>query len=249
MNHRLVVPSALSLSALAVICGVVVPSQTSGAVARTEPASHPVDARNLFDTGPVHGSVRSLVVPAAPDPFAAWRAGELPELRQAAARNSRASSSGRRALSPPRATPVQPVPRPAPSVRRKPTVSAKTGVKPSTRKQTRAETAVRTALAQRGKPYVWGATGPGAFDCSGLVQYAYRRAGIRLPRVTWDQLRAGRRVPLAAVRSGDLVFFRDASHVGMYIGGGRIVHAPKPGTRIRTADLHLMRVYAVVRPY
>ncbi|MFE5300706.1 C40 family peptidase [Streptomyces sp. NPDC056632] len=245
MNHRLV-PSALSLTALAVICGVAVPSQSGDVLVGTELASHPADVRNLLDTGPDHRFSRfdpfAASGPfAAADPFAAWRAGRLLD--------SRASRPARTLLSELRATPVEFRLRPVAPTPQKTKTPAKPAVKPKPRTESRAEVAVRTALAQRGKPYVWGATGPGSFDCSGLVQYAYARAGIRLPRVTWDQIRAGRRVPLSAVRAGDLVFYREASHVGMSIGGGRIVHAPRPGTRVRTADLHVMPVYAVVRPY
>ncbi|MER7000845.1 NlpC/P60 family protein [Streptomyces sp. NPDC000410] len=112
----------------------------------------------------------------------------------------------------------------------------------------RASEALRVALEQRGKPYVWGAAGPSSFDCSGLMQYAYGRAGLSLPRTTWDQIKAGRRVPVSAARPGDLVFYRSAAHVGMYMSGGKVVHAPRPGRDVTVQSLHAMPVYAVVRP-
>ncbi|MGW1412572.1 C40 family peptidase [Streptomyces sp. NPDC002403] len=112
----------------------------------------------------------------------------------------------------------------------------------------RAAVALNQALAQRGKPYVWGAVGPSSFDCSGLMQYAYRRAGLNLPRTTWGQINAGRRVSVSEARPGDLVFYRGAAHVGMYMGHGQVVHAPRPGRNVSVQPLHAMPVYAVVRP-
>ncbi|WP_327249943.1 C40 family peptidase [Streptomyces sp. NBC_01320] len=112
----------------------------------------------------------------------------------------------------------------------------------------RVRIALNEALAQRGKPYVWGAEGPSSFDCSGLMQYAYRRAGLELPRTTWGQINAGRRVPVSEARPGDLVFYRGAAHVGMYIGDGQVVHAPRPGRNVTVQPLYAMPVYAVVRP-
>lgn len=95
----------------------------------------------------------------------------------------------------------------------------------------RAAAAVAAARAALGKPYVWGANGPSGFDCSGLMQWAYARAGVHLPRTSQEQRYAGRQVPLSQARPGDLVVYRsDASHVGMYVGNGRVIHAP---TRVR----------------
>lgn len=106
--------------------------------------------------------------------------------------------------------------------------------------------AVRQAL---GAPYVWGATGPNAFDCSGLMQYAYRRAGVSLPRTSQEQMNAGVRVPLSRARPGDLVIYRaDASHVAMYVGDGRVIHAPYPGARVRVDRVDMMPITAVTRP-
>ncbi|GHF32144.1 hypothetical protein GCM10010359_38430 [Streptomyces morookaense] len=106
--------------------------------------------------------------------------------------------------------------------------------------------AVREAI---GSPYAWGATGPGSFDCSGLMQWAYGRAGVGLPRTSQAQRNAGRHVSLADARPGDLVIYRDdASHVGMYVGNGQVVHAPYPGARVRYDRADMMPISSVTRP-
>ncbi|MCF3961125.1 C40 family peptidase [Streptomyces fuscigenes] len=113
----------------------------------------------------------------------------------------------------------------------------------------KADQALAFARAQIGKPYVWGATGPGSFDCSGLTQAAWKAAGVDLPRTTYDQVNAGTRVATADLRPGDLVFFfSDISHVGMYIGDGMMIHAPKPGAYVREESIYTMPIYASVRP-
>ncbi|MEW1660664.1 NlpC/P60 family protein [Streptomyces sp. NPDC093707] len=113
----------------------------------------------------------------------------------------------------------------------------------------RAAAAVAAARAAVGSPYAWGATGPSTFDCSGLTQWAYRRAGVSLPRTSQAQRGAGTRVPLSQARPGDLVIYRsDASHVGMYVGNGQVVHAPHPGARVRYDPVGMMPVSAVTRP-
>ncbi|MET9493189.1 NlpC/P60 family protein [Streptomyces sp. NPDC006552] len=105
----------------------------------------------------------------------------------------------------------------------------------------RAEAAVSYARAALGSPYVWGATGPHAFDCSGLTQAAYRAAGVSLPRTTYAQIDAGRRVSRSQLRPGDLVFFYSGiSHVGLYIGGGQMIHAPNPSAPVRIAPIDQM---------
>ncbi|MEU8585488.1 NlpC/P60 family protein [Streptomyces sp. NPDC048664] len=105
----------------------------------------------------------------------------------------------------------------------------------------RAAEAVAYAYAKLGSPYVWGATGPHSFDCSGLVQAAYRAAGISLPRTTYSQIDAGRRVSRAELRPGDLVFFYSGvSHVGIYVGNGRMIHAPNPSAPVRLAPIDQM---------
>ena len=97
-----------------------------------------------------------------------------------------------------------------------------------------AATAVRVALAQVGKPYVTGGSGPGGFDCSGLTQYAYAAAGVYLPRTALEQFDAVRHVSLADAQPGDLLFFYSGiTHVGINLGNGRMVDAAHPGTYVR----------------
>ncbi|MGV9645769.1 NlpC/P60 family protein [Streptomyces sp. NPDC004822] len=105
----------------------------------------------------------------------------------------------------------------------------------------RAAAAVSYAYSKLGSPYVWGATGPNAFDCSGLTQAAYRAAGVSLPRTTYSQIGAGRRVSRSELLPGDLVFFYSGiSHVGLYIGNGQMIHAPNPSAPVRVAPLDEM---------
>ncbi|MFJ9813908.1 NlpC/P60 family protein [Streptomyces sp. NPDC101151] len=105
----------------------------------------------------------------------------------------------------------------------------------------RASAAIGYAYQKLGSPYVWGATGPDAFDCSGLVQAAYRSAGISLPRTTYAQINAGRRVTRSELQPGDLVFFYSGiSHVGIYVGNGQMIHAPNPSAPVRLAPIDQM---------
>jgi len=101
---------------------------------------------------------------------------------------------------------------------------------------------VRTVRHEVGRPYRYGGSTPRGFDCSGLVHYAYQRAGIKVPRTTGGLLRHAHRVPLSKLRPGDVLFFRVAppkiSHVGIYIGHGRFVHAPSSGKRVSYASLN-----------
>ncbi|MCM2576407.1 C40 family peptidase [Streptomyces meridianus] len=113
----------------------------------------------------------------------------------------------------------------------------------------RAAAAVAAARRAVGAPYVWGASGPGSFDCSGLTQWAYAQAGVGLPRTSQAQRHAGRQVPLDQARPGDLVVYRDdASHIGMYVGNGQVVHAPHPGARVRYDPVAMMPIASVTRP-
>ena len=113
-----------------------------------------------------------------------------------------------------------------------------------------ADKVIAFARAQEGEPYVWGATGPDQWDCSGLTQAAYKAAGITLPRTTGEQVNVGTRVSQANMQPGDLVFFySDHSHVGIYIGGGMMIHAPHTGTVVKEAPITEMPIYGVVRPY
>jgi cell wall-associated NlpC family hydrolase len=111
-----------------------------------------------------------------------------------------------------------------------------------------AQTAVRTALAQVGDPYVWGAAGPNAFDCSGLMQYAYAAAGISLPHSSAMQSTMGVPVSRSELRPGDLIFFYSpVSHVGMYIGNGQMVHASTSGQPVKIAPVDYMPSYHSAR--
>ena len=111
-----------------------------------------------------------------------------------------------------------------------------------------AQAAVRTALAQVGKPYVYGAAGPNAFDCSGLTQYAYAAAGVALPHSSSGQSRLGAPVAKNALQPGDLVFFYSpVSHVGMYIGNGQMVHASTAGEPVKVVDLDSVPGYNSAR--
>ncbi|MFF0302799.1 NlpC/P60 family protein [Streptomyces sp. NPDC004562] len=117
---------------------------------------------------------------------------------------------------------------------------------------TKAEKALAFARTQIGKPYVWGATGPDSYDCSGLTQAAWKGAGVDIPRVTYDQVEAGTTVPLSSAQPGDLVFFYDdITHVGLYIGNGMMIHAPKPGAYVREESIYYdgeSSIHSVVRP-
>jgi cell wall-associated NlpC family hydrolase len=102
------------------------------------------------------------------------------------------------------------------------------------------DTALRAAESRQGLPYVWGADGPSAFDCSGLVQWAFAQAGIRMPRVADDQARAGPAVPLSELEPGDLLFYHTdptapgyISHVAIYLGNGWMIQAPEPGLGVQ----------------
>ncbi|MFB7331829.1 NlpC/P60 family protein [Streptomyces adustus] len=112
----------------------------------------------------------------------------------------------------------------------------------------RAASAVAAARSALGRPYVWGANGPGGFDCSGLMQWAYARAGVQLPRTSQAQRFAGQQIPLSQARPGDLVVYRsDASHVGMYVGHGQVIHAPYPGAPVRYDPVGMMPISSVTR--
>ncbi|MYS91818.1 MULTISPECIES: NlpC/P60 family protein [Streptomyces] len=112
----------------------------------------------------------------------------------------------------------------------------------------RGAAAVAAARSVLGRPYIWGANGPSGFDCSGLTQWSYAQAGVFLPRTSQAQRHAGRQVPLSEARPGDLVVYRsDASHVGMYMGNGQVIHAPYPGAPVRYDPVGMMPVSSVTR--
>ncbi|WP_344937620.1 C40 family peptidase [Sphaerisporangium flaviroseum] len=114
-----------------------------------------------------------------------------------------------------------------------------------------ARTALQFAYAQVGKPYRYGGTGPAAYDCSGLTQAAWRAAGVSLPRTAAQQYNwgASRRVSLNALQPGDLLFASGLGHVGIYAGGGKMVHAPQTGDVVKVVSLTAYRsIMGAVRP-
>jgi cell wall-associated NlpC family hydrolase len=113
----------------------------------------------------------------------------------------------------------------------------------------RGDLAARAALAQVGKPYVWATAGPGAFDCSGLTQWAWAAAGVWLDHWTVSQWQQGVRVSSSALQRGDLVFFEpDLGHVGVYLGGGMMVDAPHAGASVRVEPVWWGQYRGAVRP-
>jgi cell wall-associated NlpC family hydrolase len=109
----------------------------------------------------------------------------------------------------------------------------------------RASVAVQTARAQIGDPYVWGATGPDAFDCSGLTSYSWKAAGVILPRTSREQYAAGVKVARSALRPGDLVYFGSPIyHVALYIGNNMMISAPQPGDVVKYQSLDAFSDYA-----
>jgi cell wall-associated NlpC family hydrolase len=109
--------------------------------------------------------------------------------------------------------------------------------------------AIAYATNQIGKDYEWGAEGPRTFDCSGLTLRAWQAAGEEIPRTSQEQWEQLPRVPLRKMRPGDLIIYkRDASHVGMYVGGGEMVHAPRTGRQITIEGAGSLVIKGVVRP-
>lgn len=122
---------------------------------------------------------------------------------------------------------------------------------------TTAQKALKLMQSALGTPYVWGGAAPGGFDCSGLVQWAYGQVGVQLPRVTTDQINAGREVPISDIKPGDLVFNPGVSHVQVYVGDvttadgtklhNQVIHAPQTGDVVKYSPLGSVPVATVVR--
>ncbi|MFE7580472.1 NlpC/P60 family protein [Streptomyces gardneri] len=109
--------------------------------------------------------------------------------------------------------------------------------------------ALRFAVGQIGKPYVWGAEGPESYDCSGLTQQAWAAAGRELPRTSQEQWATLPRVPLSELRPGDLVvYFPGATHVALYLGEGLVVQAPRPGGKVKVSPVAANPLLGAVRP-
>ncbi|MFE2519763.1 C40 family peptidase [Streptomyces mirabilis] len=111
------------------------------------------------------------------------------------------------------------------------------------------EKAARYAVEQIGKPYVWGAAGPGAYDCSGLTSQAWEHAGRSIPRTSQEQWAQLPHIPLSELRPGDLViYFPEATHVALYLGDGLVVQAPRPGTDVKVSPIASNPLLGAVRP-
>ncbi|MEU2511431.1 C40 family peptidase [Streptomyces syringium] len=109
--------------------------------------------------------------------------------------------------------------------------------------------AVRYAFQQVGKPYVWGASGPDSFDCSGLTSQAWAHAGGAIPRTSQEQWKTLPKVPLNELRPGDLVlYFGGATHVAIYIGNGQVIQAPRPGASVKVSPIASNPLLGAVRP-
>lgn len=109
---------------------------------------------------------------------------------------------------------------------------------------------VDAATTRVGSPYVWGATGPSSFDCSGLTSWAYQQVGISIPRTSQAQVGGGAAVAKSDLQPGDIVaFYSGASHVGIYAGNGQVVHAPSSGTSVSYAPVDSMPFYGATRYY
>lgn len=102
-----------------------------------------------------------------------------------------------------------------------------------------------------GLPYVWGGTTPSGFDCSGLVQYVYKHFGIDIPRTTYEQVKVGQTIPLEQLQPGDLLFFggSDIHHVGIYVGEGQYIHAPRTGDVIKISSLSSRSDFTIAKRY
>ncbi|MEU7722720.1 NlpC/P60 family protein [Streptomyces tibetensis] len=109
--------------------------------------------------------------------------------------------------------------------------------------------AVRYVVRQLGKPYEWGAQGPRTYDCSGLTSQAWAEAGTPVPRTSQEQWKQLERIPLDELRPGDLVvYFPKATHVALYLGDGMVVHAPRPGAKVKASPIAANPVLGAVRP-
>ncbi|RKT18357.1 cell wall-associated NlpC family hydrolase [Streptomyces sp. 1114.5] len=123
-------------------------------------------------------------------------------------------------------------------------------VKPAAPGSSRGAAALSVAASKIGSPYVYGAVGPGSFDCSGLMVWSFNQVGVSLPRTSQEQANAGTRIgtDLSQAQPGDLlIFYSDAHHVGIYAGNGQVLHAPKPGASVRYEAVTNMPLTSIVR--
>ena len=127
--------------------------------------------------------------------------------------------------------------------------SGSTTIRPSTNVPTTnkyGSTVVAAAYSKLGCPYVWGASGPNSFDCSGLVMWCYAQAGVSLDRYSGSQGQSGAIIPLSQAQPGDILW--KSGHVGIYIGNGQYIHAPQTGDVVKIAS-NVSRFTCAVRPY
>ena len=111
-------------------------------------------------------------------------------------------------------------------------------------------TVVQAALTQVGSPYVWGGAAPGGFDCSGLVMWAFQQAGISLPHSSQAQAQGGQPVSMSDLQPGDVVtFYNDASHSGLYVGDGMVIHSSTYGVPVRVVPMNAAGPIHDVRRY
>jgi cell wall-associated NlpC family hydrolase len=112
-----------------------------------------------------------------------------------------------------------------------------------------AAAAVAAARSKLGSSYVWAASGPSTFDCSGLTMYAWAQAGVSLPHSSSMQFSSGNKVSASSLQPGDLVFYGSPiHHVALYVGGGQVIHAPQTGDVVRYASVDMMPIVGAVRP-
>lgn len=118
---------------------------------------------------------------------------------------------------------------------------------PAPQHQTPGDIALQAAQTKIGSEYVWGATGPYSFDCSGLVQWAYKQAGVQLPRTSFEQSNVGMPVAYQDLQPGDIVITNGGGHAGIYAGDGKLLNAPQSGETVSYATLHPSEVVTARR--
>jgi cell wall-associated NlpC family hydrolase len=183
---------------------------------------------------------------------AAQKAAEERAFAQAQAAAAAQAQAAAAANQPATVTPV-PTPEPVPTPPSgggtgDPSQPTNPGPGPVSGPSSAAGVAIAAAESKLGAPYVWGAEGPNAFDCSGLVVWAYAQAGVSIGRDTYALEGQGRVVPLSQIQPGDMVFYYGGGHVALYVGGGTVIHAPHTGDVVRYASLYMSNPELVVRP-
>jgi peptidoglycan DL-endopeptidase CwlO len=220
---------------LAIRAAVVATGTTAAALLTLLPAAPPAPAPTAVFAPWVAGPAGSPDGGAAGPFQTARHALGTPQVPAAASPVGQAPAAG---------APAAPGTPQAPAAVRVPVTlvaAAKPATAPAVAAAGRRGSAMSIAMGKLGSPYRWGAAGPGAFDCSGLVYWSYRQAGLTLPRSSRAQSQVGTAVSKAALQPGDLVFFyRPVSHVAIYIGNGRVVHASTAGKPVKISNLNDM---------